>query len=138
MPYRSKKRCGGSDIIFFWYLVFFCGHFATDSKKVSDITKKQNNIFSHRMVFFLGRITTKKLAKTVKTTINCRGCKKKLGGRSKFAGRKMVILTVLQNFILNLFLSKKRFQIKFCKTVKITPLGRLHFDRPLFFCIHEY
>ena len=55
MPYRSKKRCAGSDIIFFVISGFFCGHFATDSKKVSDITKKQNNIFSHRMVFFFGK-----------------------------------------------------------------------------------
>ena len=35
-----------------------------------------------------------------------------------------------------LFYPKKRFQIKFCKTVKITPLGRLHFDRPLNFFLH--
>ena len=68
-------------------MVFFCGYFATDSKKGSGITKKQNNIFSHRMAFFWGRITTNKLAKTVKPTVNCRGCKKKLGGQSKFAGR---------------------------------------------------
>ena len=109
MPYRSKKRCAGSDIIFFFDIWFcFCGQFVTDSKKGSDITKKQKNIFPHRMVFFfLGRITTKKLAKTVKTTINCRGCKKKLRGRSKCEGRTMVILTVLQNFILNLFFVKK-------------------------------
>ena len=43
------------EVIFFCFFVisgFFCGHFATDSKKVYAITKKQKNIFSHRLGFF--------------------------------------------------------------------------------------
>ena len=98
MVHLSKKTSNiWHDIVFFVISVFFCWHFVTDSKKEPDITKK--NIFPHRMVLFLGRITTKKLAKTVKTTINSRGCKKKLGGWSKCKRPSGVILTVLQNFI---------------------------------------
>ena len=83
--FRGKNA--GGRVIFFFFLIsgFFLGRFTRVflnlGKKNSDITKK--NIMPHRLVFFIVRITPKKVAKTVKIGKNFDRCKKKIGHRSK-------------------------------------------------------